>query len=159
MATKQEIIEGLELTIAQAKRTTALYAEGEWDWKRASGWTPKEAYSHLAAVAGMVPGFSQAMLAAAEDQDLLQGMDIDQMNAQAVGSMTSMTPDQIMQAFEANYRKLIDFVKSAPEDQWSARRRLASEAVPVSDILGSAVMLHGLHHVYEAATRVGAPVP
>ena len=159
MATKQEIIEGLELTIAQAKRTTALYAEGEWDWKRASGWTPREVYSHLAAVAGMVPGFSQAMLAAGEDQDLLQGMDIDQMNAQAVGSMSSMTPEQVMQAFEANYRKLIDFVKSAPEDQWNSRRRLASESVPVSDILGNAVMLHGLHHVYEAATRVGAPVP
>ena len=156
MATKQEIIEGLELTIAQAKRTTALFADGEWEWKRASGWTPKEVYSHLAAVAGMVPGFSQAMLAAAEDQDLLQGMDVDQMNAQAVGSMTSMTPEQIMQAFEANYRKLIDFVKSVPDDQLNARRRFASEAVPVSDILGNSVMLHGLHHVYEAASRVGA---
>ena len=156
MATKQEIIEGLELTIAQAKRSTALFAQGEWDWKRVGGWTPKEVYSHLAAVAGMVPGFSQAMLAASEDQDLLQGMDIDQMNAQAVGSMTSMTPEQIMQAFEANYRKLIDFVKSVPDDQLNARRRMASEAVPVSDILGNAVMLHGLHHVYEAASRVGA---
>src|SRR3990172_8450850 len=159
MATKEELIAGLELTIAQAKRTTALYAEGEWDWKRASGWTPREVSSPLAAVAGMVPGFSQAMVAAGEDQDLLQGMDIDQMNAQGVGSMSSMTPEQVMQAFEANYRKLIDFVKSAPEDQWNARRRLASESVPVSDILGNAVMLHGLHHVYEAATRVGAPVP
>lgn len=159
MATKQELIAGLELTIAQAKRTTALFADGEWDWKRAAGWTPKEVYSHLAAVAAMVPAFSQAMLGASEDQDLLQGMDVNQMNAQAVGSMSSMTPDQVMQAFEANYRTLIDFVKSAPEDQWNARRRLASEAVPVSDILGSAVMLHGLHHVYEAATRVGAPVP
>jgi len=156
MATKQEIIEGLELTVTQAKRSTALFAEGEWDWKRAGGWTPKELYSHLAAVAGMIPGFSQAMLAASEDQDLLQGMDIDQMNAQAVGSMTSMTTEQIMQAFEANYRKLIDFVKSVPDDQLNAKRRLASEAVPVSDILGNAVMLHGLHHVYEAASRVGA---
>ena len=155
MATKQEIIEGLELTITQARRTTALFAQGEWDWKRAGGWTPKEVYSHLAAVAGMVPGFSQAMLAAAEDQDLLQGMDIDQMNAQAVGSMTSMTTEQIMQAFEANYRKLIDFVKAVPDDQLNARRRFASDSVPVSDILGNSVMLHGLHHVYEAASRVG----
>ena len=155
MATKQEIIEGLELTVTQAKRSTALFAQGEWDWKRAGGWTPKEVYSHLAAVAGMVPGFSQAMLAAAEDQDLLQGMDVDQMNAQAVGSMSAMTPEQIMQAFEANYRKLIDFVKSVPDDQLNARRRFASEAVPVSDILGNTIMLHGLHHVYEAASRVG----
>ena len=156
MASKQEVVEGLELTVSQAKRTTALYAQGEWDWKRASGWTPKEVYSHLAAVAGMVPAFSQAMLTASEEQDLLQGMDVDQMNAQAVGSMSSMTTEQIMQAFEANYRKLIDFVKSVPDDQWNVRRRFASDPVPVSDIVGTSVMLHGLHHVYEAASRLGA---
>jgi len=154
MATKDEIIAGLELTIAQAKSTTALYAEGEWDWKRASGWTPREVYSHLASVAAMVPGFSQAMAAAGEEKDLIDGLDVNTMNAQAVGSMTSMTPEQVMQAFEANYRKLIDFVKSAPEDQWTARRRFASDPMPVSDIVGTSVMLHGLHHVYEAASRV-----
>ncbi len=158
MATKQEIIQGLELTVSLARRTTAVFAEGEWDWKRASGWTPKEVYSHLAAVAGMVPAFSQAMLAAPEDRDLIDGLDIDQMNAQAVGSMAAMTPEQVMQAFETNYEKLIEFVKAVPDEQWSIRRRFASETGPVSDILGYAVMLHGLHHVYEAATRLGAPM-
>ena len=154
MATKEELIAGLELTITQAKRSTALFAEGEWDWKRASGWTPKEVYSHLAAVAAMIPGFSQAMLAAPEDHDLIDGLDVNSMNAQAVGSMAAMTPEQIMQAFEANYRKLIDFVKAAPDDQFNARRRFASDPIPVSDIVGTSVMLHGLHHVYEAASRV-----
>ena len=157
MATREEIIAGLEMTIAQAKRTTSLFAEGEWDWKRAAGWTPKEVYAHLASAAGMVPGMGQALLNAPEDRDLLQGMDVNQMNAQAVGAMASMGPEQVMQAFEAGYRRLIDYVKSVPDEQWNARRRLASERVPVSDILGNAVMLHGLHHVYEAASRVGAP--
>ena len=154
MATKEELIAGLELTVAQAKRTTALYAEGEWDWKRPSGWTPREVYSHLASVAAMIPGFSQAMIAAPEDRDLIDGLNVNQMNAQAVGSMSPMTPEQVMQAFEANYRKLIDFVKAAPDDQLNAKRRFASEAMPVSDIVGTSVMLHGLHHVYEAASRV-----
>ena len=158
MATKQEIIAGLEMTIAQAKRTTSLFVEGEWDWKRAAGWTPKEVYAHLAAVAGMVPNFAQAMLGAPEDRDIAQGMDVNQMNAQAVGAMASMTPQQVMQAFETNYRNLIEYVKSVPDDQWDARRRLLSDTMPVSDILGAAVMLHGLHHVYEATTRYGAPM-
>ena len=52
MATKEEIIGGLEMTISQAKGTTSVFAEGEYDWKRAGGWTPKEMYAHLAAVAG-----------------------------------------------------------------------------------------------------------
>ena len=59
MATREEIISGLEFTIAQAKRTTALFADGEWDQKRSAGWTPKELYAHLAATAGIVPGFAQ----------------------------------------------------------------------------------------------------
>src|SRR3970282_2841293 len=103
MATKEELIAGLELTIAQAKRTTALYAHGEWDWKRASGWTPREVYSHLASVAAMIPGFSQAMIAAPEDRDLVDGLDVNSMNPQAVGSLSSMTPEEVMHAFAANY--------------------------------------------------------
>ena len=158
MATKEEIITGLELTIAQARRTTALFAEGEWGWKRAAGWTPREVYSHLAAIAGMVPNFAQAMLGAPEDRDITEGMDVNQMNAQAVSAMESMTPEQVMQAFEANYRKLIDYVKSVPEDQLNAKRRLLSDKMPVSDILANSVMLHGLHHVYEANSRFDSPV-
>ena len=158
MATKAEIIAGLELTVAQAKRTTALFAEGEWDWKRATGWTPKDVYSHLAAVAGMIPNFAQAMLGATEDRDITDGMDVNGMNAQAVGAMASMTPQQVMQALEANYQKLIEFVKTVPQEQLDLRRRLFSEPIPVSDILASTVMLHGLHHVYEANSRFESPV-
>lgn len=155
MATREEIIRGLEYTIEQAKRTTALFVEGEWDWKRAAGWTPKQVYSHLAAVAGMVPQLGQALLSAPEDRDLSQGMDINQMNEQAVAGMGSMTPEQVMQTFEGNYRKLMDWVKSVPDEQLGVRRRFISDTVPVSDILADAVVLHGLHHVYEAKTRFG----
>ena len=116
MATRDEIIEGLQFTVAQAKRTTSLFPEGEWDAKREVGWTPKEIYAHLAATAGIVPGFAGAMLAAPEDQDLAAGANINQMNDTAVAGMSSMTPEQVMQAFEANYGKLIDWVKTLPDD-------------------------------------------
>lgn len=158
MATKEEIIAGLELTITQAKRTTALFAEGEFDWKRASGWSPKEVYTHLAVVAGIVPNLAQGMLSAPEDADLAASMDINAMNEQGVASMDSLTPDQVMQAFEANYGKLIDFVKTVPDEQLSLKRRMLSDSIPVSDILANAIMLHGLHHVYEANSRFESPV-
>lgn len=156
MATKEEIIAGLELTVAQGKRTTSLFSEGEWDSKRAAGWTPKEVYAHLASVAAIVPNLAQGLANAPEDQDIAQGVNIDQMNAQSVAAMASMTPEQIMAAFEANYGKLIDFVKSIPDEQLNARRRFISDTVPVSDILANAIMLHGIHHVYEAASRAPA---
>lgn len=157
MATKVEIIAGLELTVAQGKRTTALFADGEWDVKRASGWTPKEVYAHLASVAAIVPNFTQVVLSAPEGADLAQGMDFDEMNAQSVAAMASMTPAQVMQAFEGNYQKLIEFVRAAPDDLLHTKRRFLSEVVTASDILATNVMLHGLHHVYEAYSRLGAP--
>ena len=155
MATKQEIIQGLEFTLAQAKRTTSLYAEGEWDWKRAAGWTPREVYSHLAAVAAIVPGLAGGLMSAPEGADIAGGMDINTMNEQAVSSMSGLSPEQVMQAFEANYRKLIDFVKTLPDEQLAQRRRFLSDSIPVSDILANAIMLHGIHHVYEANSRLG----
>ena len=70
MATKEEIIAGLELTVSQAKRTTSLFAEGEYDWKRAGGWTPKEMYTHLAAVTAVIPRLGQGLAAAPEGTDI-----------------------------------------------------------------------------------------
>ncbi len=104
MATKEEIIAGLELTISQAKRTTSQFAEGEWDWKRTGGWTPKEVYSHLAAVAGIVPQMGQGLAAAPEGTDIDQGIDINAMNAQSVGAMSAMAFPQVMETLETNYR-------------------------------------------------------
>jgi hypothetical protein len=79
------------------------------------------------------------------------------MNAQAVASMAAVTPQQVMTALEANYAKLIGFVKSLPDEQLNVKRRFISDAVHVSDILANAIMLHGLHHVYEAASSAGEP--
>src|SRR5574341_1300360 len=155
MATREEIIAGLELTVSQAKRTTARFAADEWDSKRKTGWTPKEIYAHLAAVAAMVPAFSQGMMASAEDRDMTAGIDINQMNEQSVSAMRGMTPEQILQAFEANYAKLIDFVKGLPDEQLAVTRQFGPVATPVSDILANIVMLHGIHHVYEANNRLG----
>jgi NAD(P)-dependent dehydrogenase (short-subunit alcohol dehydrogenase family) len=154
MATREEIIQGIEFMLAQARRTTGLFAGGEWDWKRASGWTPKQVYAHLAAVAAIVPQLASGLSQASEDRDIAQGIDIHAMNAAAVSALESMAPEQLMQTFESNYRNLIDFLKSAPDEQLEQRRRFLSEAVPVSDILANAVMLHGIHHVYEAASRL-----
>jgi hypothetical protein len=156
MATKEEIIAGLKMTVEQGKRSVALFADGEWEAERASGWTPKQFYSHLASTAGIVPGMAGGLAAAPEGTDIAAGLDIDTMNAQAVGGMASMSQEQIMAAFEANYAKLIEFIETLPDEQMNAKRRFFSESIPVSDILANSIMLHGLHHVYEAQARMGA---
>ncbi len=155
MANRDDIIQALELTVREGKRTTALFAEGEWDVKRESGWTPRRVYCHLAATAKIVPQLGAGLAAAPEGTDISSGMDINAMNAQSVSQMEAMEPAQIMQAFETNYGELIEYVKGVPDDQLQAKRRFLSESVPVSDILASSIGLHGIHHVYEAFSRFG----
>ncbi len=153
MATNEDIIQALELTVREGKRTTSLFAEGEWDAKRESGWTPRQVYCHLASTAKIVPQLGAGLLNAPEDADIAAGMDINAMNAQAVGQMENLEPGQIMQAFETNYAELIEYVKGLPDEQLKARRRFLSDSVPIADILASAIGLHGIHHVYEACVR------
>lgn len=158
MATREEIIQGLEFTVQQAKRTTSLWQDSEWDAPRASGWTPKQVYCHLASTAAIVPQLGQGLMSAPEDQDVAAGMDINAMNDQSVKAMENMTPQQVMQTFEDNYRKLIDFVKTMPDELLQTRRRFLSDPIPISDIIANAVMLHGIHHVYEANSRMDSPL-
>ena len=153
MATREDLIQGFEFTVQQAKRTTSLWPESEWDAARASGWTPKQVYSHLAAVAQIVPQLAQGLAGADESTDIAQGMDINASNAQAVSAMADSEPAKVFQAFETNYGSLIDFVKTMPDEQLQMKRAFLSESIPVSDILASAIMLHGIHHVYEANSR------
>ncbi len=155
MASREDIIQALELTVREGKRTTSLFAEGEWDAKRDSGWTPRQVYSHLAATAKIVPQLGAGLASAPEDTDIAAGMDLNAMNAQSVGEMEGMEPAQIMQAFETNYAELINYVKNLPDEQLQAKRRFLSDSVPVSDILASSIGLHGIHHVYEAFSRFG----
>jgi hypothetical protein len=103
----------------------------------------------------MVPAFSQGMMASPEDRDMTAGMDINQMNEQSVNTMRAMAPEQILQAFEANYAKLIEFVKALPEEQLNVKRSFGPVPMPVSDVLANIVVLHGIHHVYEANNRLG----
>ncbi len=155
-ATREEIVAGLEMTVAQGRRSTSLFSASEWDAKRACGWTPKEVYSHLAAVAAAVPSLAKGLENAPEDRDLADGVDLDQMNEQSVTAMNEMTPEQIMQAFEGNYGRLIEFVRSLSDEQLNAKRRFISDTISVSDILANSIMLHGLHHVYEAQSHAPA---
>ncbi len=157
MFAKEEILRDMEIAAAYARRVAASFAPEEWDQKRANGWTPKETYAHLAAVAAAIPTLAQSVLAAGEEQDIGAGLDIDRMNAQSVGAMASMAPQQVMEALDGNYRRLADFVRGLPEEHLKVRRRFLSASVPVSNIIAAVAVLHAMHHIYEAASRYGAP--
>jgi hypothetical protein len=155
MATKQEIINGMQEVVAQAKRVSKLLDDqGDWDSKRPAGWTPKEMYCHVAAVSGMIGQMGPAMLAAPESADFTASTNIADLNAQAVSSMSGMTPQQLTQAIETNYGVAIEFVKGIPEDQLQSKKTFAQMTMPASEMLSNLAILHANHHLYEAALRV-----
>jgi hypothetical protein len=155
MATKQEIINGMQEVVAQAKRVSKLLDDqGDWDSTRPAGWTPKEMFCHLAAVSGMLATTGPGMLAAPESADFTASTNIADLNAQAVSSMSGMTPQQLTQAIEVNYGKAIEFVKNISDEQLQSRKTFAQMTMPAADLLGNIAVLHANHHLYEAALRV-----
>jgi hypothetical protein len=155
MATKQEIIDGMQQVVSQAKRVSKLLDDqGDWESKRPAGWTPKEMFCHVAAVSGMIASTGPQLLAAPAEFDMTTSTDIGQLNAQTVSSMAGMTPAQLTQAIEANYGKAMEFVQGIPEDQLQSPKTFAQMTMPASDLISNIGVLHANHHLYEAALRV-----
>jgi hypothetical protein len=155
MATREEIVNGMQQLIVQAKRVGQLLdREGDWEARRPAGWTPREMFCHVAATGGMMAQMGPAMLAAPEAADMTQSTNITDLNAQTLASMQQLTPPQLVAMIETNYGKAIEFVKGIPDDQLQAKKSFAQMTVPVSDIIANIGVLHGNHHLYEAAMRV-----
>jgi hypothetical protein len=102
----------------------------------------------------MMAQMGPAMLAAPEAADMTQSTNITDLNAQTLASMQQLTPPQLVAMIETNYGKAIEFVKGIPDDQLQVKKTFAQMAVPVSDIIANIGVLHGNHHLYEAAMRV-----
>src|SRR3989304_2595109 len=65
LATRQELMEGLQFVPAQAKRVAGMLdAANEWDVKRPAGWSPKEMFAHVSATVGMMPKLGPDILKA-----------------------------------------------------------------------------------------------
>lgn len=155
MATKEQIISGMEEVVSQAKRVSALVeSQGDWDTRRPAGWTPKEMFCHVAATSGMIASMGPQLLSAPADFDFTTSTNITQLNEQTVSSMAQMTPAQLTDAIVENYSKAVEFVKSLPDDQLQSPKTFAQMQLPASDLLANIGVLHANHHLYEAALRV-----
>lgn len=155
MATREELLGGLQFVPAQAKRVAGiLNGQNDWDSKRSQGWTPKEMFTHVAVVAGMIPAMGPGMIAAPESAELTAGLDIASVNAAGVGSMAAMDTNQIVDTLAANYIKLSDWVKGLSDDQLEGRHTFLGMNLSAADLLMTLTVMHSVHHVYEAQLPV-----
>jgi hypothetical protein len=155
MATKEDIVTGMQQVIAQARRVSKLLDDqGDWDAKRPAGWTPKEMFCHVAAVGSMIGSMGPQMMSAPAEFDFTASTNIGDLNAQTVASMQAMTPAQLTAAIEENYSKAMEFVKTLGDEQLQSPKTFAQMTMPAADLLCNIGVLHANHHLYEAALRV-----
>jgi hypothetical protein len=74
--------------------------------------------------------------------------------ARTIASMQALTPPHLVEMIDSNYTKAAEWVEGLPEDQLQANKSFAQMTLPASDILANIGVLHGNHHLYEAAMRV-----
>lgn len=152
MATKQELINGLQFLIDEAKRIGSSLSEDGWaKVQDHDGWKNKEVLAHVASVGTIEPMFAQNMIAAAPGTDNGAAVDIDQLNAQLVGARAGKSVQELVDEIEAAYKGVIEFVKSQPDDVFERKATFRGYVdVPMSDMLHRMVILHGISHIYSA---------
>ncbi len=151
-ATKQELIGGLEFLIQEGKRIGASLDDAAWaKVQDGDGWKNKEVLAHVAGIATIVAPFMENIAKAEQGVDTGAGVDINAINAGIVGARSDKTVPQLVDELETNYRGVIDFVKSKPDDFWAQKRTFAGyHQVPTSDLVMRLVVLHGLGHIETA---------
>ncbi len=155
MATREELLRGLQFVPAQAKRVAGMLdGLSEWDTQRVQGWTPKEMFTHVAVVAGMIPMVGAGMVGAPPEADVVGGMDIAAVNKQGVDSMAAMDTKQVLDTLSANYIKLADWVKGLSDEQLEGKHTFFGMPITASDLLMTLTVMHSVHHLYEAPLPV-----
>lgn len=156
MATKQEIISGIELLIQEGKRVADALTPA--DWARAQdmdGWKNNEVLAHVASVGGLVAPMVQGMTNAPDGANAGAGIDIDALNAAMVGQRKQKTIDDLAAEIGEAYSSVIEFVRAAPDETLAKKASFRGYVdVPVSDLLMRMVVLHGLAHIYGAYSAV-----
>lgn len=155
MATREELMGGFQFVPAQAKRVAGMLdGLNEWDTQRVQGWTPKAMFTHVAVTAGMIPMVGAGMLSAPPEADVVGGMDIAAINQQGIDSMAAMDTKQVLGALNANYVKLGDWVKGLTDEQLEGKHTFLGMSITTSDLLMTLLVMHSIHHLYEAPLPV-----
>jgi len=156
MATKQEIISGIEFLIQEGKRVGAtMDADGWAKVQDHDGWKNTEVLAHVAAIGSIVVPFVTGMANAAPEANAGDGVNIDQLNAGLVGARAGKSVQELVDEIESGYRGVIDWVRQQPDDFFQQKRSfLGYHDVPLGDLAMRMVVLHGLSHIYSAYSAV-----
>jgi hypothetical protein len=152
MATKEELINGMELVI-QEGHAIARRISGD-DWNKVvdlDGWKNAQVLAHVSSIGQVLVPFATNMANAADGANLAEGLDINAMNAGLVAAREGKTPQELAQELETGYRAGIEWLKTASDDLLDKRVAFREmKDTSVSDVIATVVVLHGIAHFYSA---------
>lgn len=156
MATKTELIDGIQMLINESRRIGARFTDDEWAMAAdEAGWTNKQVLAHVAAVGGIVVPMVGGMASAPAGTDLGANVNIDAMNAQLVGQRADKSIAALVSELETSYGGVIGYLRAAPDELLERRVTIGGfRDMPVGDLLMQMVVMHGIAHIYHAASRI-----
>lgn len=157
MATRDELISGIEMLIAESRRVAAGLTDA--DWARAvdqDGWSGAQVLAHVAGVGTVIPMFVKAIANAPAGTDAMGGTsNIDTLNAGIVAARAGRAPAELAEEVASAYATVIDYVRSAPDDLLLQHGTAGGHRdVPLGDLMMRMVVLHGLAHIYSVYSSV-----
>jgi hypothetical protein len=158
MATRDELISGLEMLIREGRRLATDLGPQQWEQVvDLDGWKNKEVLAHVASVGSLVPQMAGGFASAGPGNDAMASIDIDQLNAAMVGQRAGKSATELADELESAYIGVIKFVREAPDELLTTRvTARGHKDIPMSDIMNRMVVLHGLGHVYSVYGSVFA---
>jgi hypothetical protein len=149
MITKQELVDGIRF--AGSRAAAAARNTKDWDHQLAHKWTTRDAFSHVAATAGGLPGLYPML-----DGGTLSGVGIDQVaqiNDRRIGELANKSPEDIAQAIVDGHNASAEFVAGLDEDELAKIVQLGGYEMPKAELLAQIWINHALAHSYEASAR------
>jgi hypothetical protein len=151
MATRDELISGVEMLIAESRRIASVLTDD--DWARAvdpDGWNGAQVLAHIAGVGTVIPMFVNALASAPAGTDAMGGTgNVDTMNAGFVNARTGRSPAELAEEIAAAYGGVIEYLRGVSDDLLLKRGTAGGHRdVPLGDLMMRMVILHGLAHIY-----------
>jgi hypothetical protein len=156
MATRDEVAGSLQVLINEARRIGARFTDDEWAAEGdEAGWTRKQVLAHIAGVGSMVVPFASSLANAGQGANLGENFNIDAINAQIVAQRADKSVAELVAEIESAYGAVIDYVGGAPDSLLETPVEFADfRGITLAEIVNQMVALHGIAHIYHAASRV-----
>jgi len=157
---KQDIVEATGAFVDRAGSLAGGFSSADWQKTvYEGGWNVKQAYCHLAAMAGvatfLINMAASPLPSTGGDQG---GFDVDAWNAREVGARQDRPVEEMLAELKSGYDKSIDAV-GAISDELLARKVAMpwGESGTIADLLMTSVVGHNAEHLddIERALRGG----